>query len=107
MTNTKCFGGLCDSNTKLCRGKEFGDPCNPEGVVQCDRGFYCSKRTKTCQRQLDVGDKCEDFLPEVPDNEIKEGTNFMVICRGGSKCVGVKGNKFCKKFYNLNLRYVV
>lgn len=74
----------------------MNQPCDPS-QLSCGKGLYCSKTTLTCQNQLDVGQPCNDFLPNVADPLIPFGSNFFVICKE-SKCMGNETSRICSRY---------
>jgi len=83
----------------VCAGKLFGDSCDPKMLVQCNQGLYCDVFTNKCERQLGEGDFCSYFGENNDDeSRIAQGSNFMVVCKGGLKCMGPYQRKACFKY---------
>jgi hypothetical protein len=56
---------------------------------------------KKCKPQLSASEQCNDYEEaKLPDNEVREGSNFFVMCKGGLKCSGPIGNKKCVGWRN-------
>jgi len=56
---------------------------------------------KKCERQLGEGDYCTYFGENNDDeSKIEQGSNFMVICKGGLKCMGPYQRKACFQYRN-------
>jgi len=82
-----CFGGECRGG--VCTGNGEGALCEPT-KISCAAGLYCSATTRTCQKQLQIGDYCSDYATDA-----SHGSNWNVICRGGLKCSGPPQNEYC------------
>ena len=98
----KCHSHNCEKS--LCTGKRVGENCDPIGPVECEKGAYCSYRTKTCAKQKLKGENCDDVEPKNL-SEREEGENFMVICPGGTKCRRnpSQTESTCQEIYNSKL----
>ena len=94
----KCFSGICIGN--FCKGKGKGEICDSTKLVECDSGLFCSKITNACIPQLEENEDCHDHV----DNSIKdprqlpEGSNFMIMCKGGFMCMGDTKQRKCRPF---------
>jgi len=82
-----CFGGNCRGG--VCSGNDENALCDPE-KISCNQGLYCSKTTRTCQKQLGIADYCSDYA-----TSNSHGSNWNVICKGGLKCSGPTDNEYC------------
>lgn len=54
-----------------------------------------------CQLQLNIGQKCNDFEPNLPEPQIPFGSNYFIICKG-SKCMGNETYRVCSTYRELN-----
>jgi len=55
-------------------------------LVQCERFLYCSFKQNICMKQKNFEDDCDDYEPK-PIPDIVDGSNYNVICPGGSQCI--------------------
>jgi len=87
QTDRHCFSESCVGGR--CSGNAAGFLCDPN-KISCEQGYYCSLTTKTCQKQLELGDYCSDYA-----TTNYHGSNWNIICKGGLKCSGPPENEYC------------
>jgi len=91
--NKHCYGDKCSGG--VCSGIPYGQSCDPS-KLSCEYGLYCSSDSLKCEFQRNEGDYCGDYFnSDKPENLLNEGSNFMIICKGGLKCSGEKFRKYC------------
>lgn len=92
--NTDCYGNKCTD--KICAGLGAGAVCDPTNNVMCAKGFYCST-SKICVAQRIRGQECNDYNSLFTGR----GSNYNVICPGGTKCVSTSNpnNHTCEDVY--------
>eukprot|EP01080_Neovahlkampfia_damariscottae_P009804 gene9804-2129_t len=96
--NEQCFGGNCAQN--ICRGKDVGEICDPRQLIECDEGLFCSKKTNACIPRIDENEDCHDHVDSNIRNPrmLPEGSNFMIMCKGGFMCMGTTKKRECRPY---------
>jgi hypothetical protein len=79
--NFSCSNSTIAAN-KVCTGKAENEACDPTKPVECEQQLYCSFKDNKCLRQKGFEEPCDDYEPK-PIDEIPEGSNYNVICKGG------------------------
>jgi hypothetical protein len=89
---------LCEN--KICVGKKLNEDCEPDALVECDSGLFCSKSSKKCVEQLIENEDCHSHVDvSIKDPRLlPEGSNFMTMCRGGYMCMGNEDIRRCMPF---------